>query len=59
MDRMKDEVDKQLKTNKLDLGRDRSCVDQMAALHIIKQQSSSLHVNFVDLKHLQILIEDS
>ena len=52
LDRMKDAVDQQLRDEQAGFRKNRSCVDQIATLRIIIEQSlewnSPLYVNFVD-----------
>ena len=52
LERMKGEVDKTLREEQAGFRQDRSCIDQIATLRIIVEQSmewnSSLYVNFVD-----------
>ena len=52
LDRMKDVVDPQLRDEQAGFRRDRSCIDQIATLRIILEQSlewnSALYVNFID-----------
>lgn len=52
LNRMKDEVDAQLRDQQAGFRKDRSCVDQIATLRIIVEQSlewnSPLYINFVD-----------
>lgn len=54
LNRMKDEVDTQLSDQQPGFRKDRSCVDQIATLRIIIEQSSewnsSLYNNFVDFE---------
>ena len=52
LDRIKDAVDAQLRDNQAGFRKNRSCIDQIATLRIIIEQSiewnSSLFVNFID-----------
>ena len=54
LNRMKDEVDTKFRDNQAGFRKDRSCVDQIATLRIIIEQScewnSPLYINFVDFK---------
>lgn len=54
LDRMKDVVDPQLRDQRAGFRKDRSCIDQIATLRIILEQSlewnSPLYVNFIDYK---------
>ncbi|MGL5901241.1 MAG: reverse transcriptase domain-containing protein [Cetobacterium sp.] len=52
LNRMKDQVDAQLRDQQAGFRKDRSCVDQIATLRIIVEQSlewnSPLYINFID-----------
>ena len=54
LNRMKDEVDTQLRDQQAGFRKDRSCVDQIATLRIILEQSSEwnspLYIHFVDFE---------
>nr|KAG5693079.1 hypothetical protein BaRGS_010638 [Batillaria attramentaria] len=54
LERMRDSVDGKLRDNQAGFRRNRSCIDQIATLRIIVEQSlewnSSLYVNFVDYR---------
>lgn len=54
LDRIKTTVDKNLRDQQAGFRRERSCIDQIAALHMIIEQSiewnSSLYVNFIDFE---------
>ena len=52
LERLKNEVDNILRDHRAGFGQDRGCIDQIATLRIIVEQSmefdSSLYINFVD-----------
>lgn len=54
LNRMKDEVDAKFRDQKAGFYKERSCMNQIATLHIIIEQScewnSPLYINFVDFK---------
>ncbi|VDO99078.1 unnamed protein product [Schistosoma curassoni] len=64
---MKDAVDAQLRDQEVGFREDRSCIDHIATIRIIVEQSvewnSSLYINFIDYEKVsdsaQWYIEDS